>query len=281
LDLNNSTVGSVLVVKGSSGFASQTIPGAGTIEIDGTAASGFLGYTTIGIGQFFPAPAGPGLLTAAPNVSAIYAFAGQSPSGALTVAAAEDSVVGPAADFYGFNLGLLGAIGGSPAAVSVGAPVASPPYVDVHLGTGATGPLLGVAGGAPAASVRLEDAAGGNSFGIVNLGSGVKGTSQGLSLVGGDTQPDLVVAQQSEVGLPVYIMNGALLPSLTGTVDVSSAQLQAGPVPAVVKVTGLVPSGWRGYGGSGLIVDSNGDGFPDFALGEFATGQVGRVIVFY
>ena len=280
-DLSNSSAGGLLIVKGSSSFASQTIPGTGTIEIDGTAASGFLGFTALGIGQFFPAPAGPGLLTAAGGVSAIYAFAGQSPSGALTADAANDSVVGPAADFYGFNLGLLGSIGGSPGAVTAGAPDASLPYVDVYFGTAATGPLLGVAGGAPAPSVRLEDAAGGNSFGVVNLGSAVKGTSQTLSFVGGDTAPDLVVAEQSEVGLPVYIVSGAALPSLTGTVDVSGAQLQAGLPPTVVKVTGQIPADWRGYGGAGLIPDSNGDGQPDFALGEVATGQVGRVIVFY
>ena len=144
-----------------------------------------------------------------------------------------------------------------------------------------TGPLLGVAGGAPAASFRLSDTAAGNSFGVVNLGSGVRGTSQTLSLVGGDAAPDLVVGGQGESGNPLYIVNGAAMPSLSGSVDVSGAQLQLGLVPTVVKVTGQIPSDWRGYFGSGLISDSNGDGQPDFAVGEFAPGKVGRVVVFY
>ncbi len=279
--LDNGLKGSLLVVKGGSSFASQTIPGAGTIEIDGTAAGGFFGLATVGIGQFFPSPNGPGLVTAAAGASAIYAFAGQSPSGVLTAAGANDSVVAPAADFYGFDLGYLGSVGGSVGAVTIGAPYAAPAYVDVHFGTAATGPLLGVAGGAPAASFRLSDAQAGNSFGVVNLGSGVKGTSQTLSLVGGDAAPDLVVGGQSETGAPVYIVNGAAMPSLSGNVDVSGAQLQLGLVPTVIKVTGQIPSDWRGYGGAGLISDSNGDGQPDFAVGEFAPGQVGRVVVFY
>ena len=118
--LSNGFKGGLLVVKGGASFASQTIPGAGTIEIDGTAANGFFGLATIGIGQFFPAPNGPALVTAAAGASAIYAFAGQSPSGVLTAAAANDSVVGPAADFYGFDLGYLGSIGGSAGSVTIG-----------------------------------------------------------------------------------------------------------------------------------------------------------------
>ena len=36
-----------------------------------------------------------------------------------------------------------------------------------------------------------------------------------------------------------------------------------------------------GYAGDGMVLDSNGDGFPDFAVGEFAFGKAGRVVVFY
>jgi hypothetical protein len=276
--LAKANAGSLLIVKGSSAFASGTIPGAGTIEIDGTAASGFLGLTTIGIGQFFPSPAGASLVTSAPGASAIYAFAGQAPTGVLTASAANDSTVTAAADFYGFDLGFLGSIGG-PGAVSVAATSATPPFVDVNLGTAAMGPLLGASGSAPAPTVRLEDSSAGNSFGVVNLGGGIKGTSQGVSFIGGDTVPDLVVAGQSETGNPVYIVNGSALSAMSGIVDVAAAQ--AAVVPPIVKAANHFPSGWEGYGGMSLIVDSNKDGYADFAIGEFAPGKVGRVVVFY
>jgi hypothetical protein len=276
--LHNSDVGSLLIVKGSAAFASQTIPGAGTIEIDGTAAGGFFGLTTVGIGQFFPTPAGPALVTSALGVSTIYAFAGQAPTGVLTASAANDSTVAPVADFYGIAFGFLGPIGG-PGAVTIAAPSATPAYVDVNLGTAAMGPLLGASGSAPAPTVRLEDGTAGNSFGVVNLGGGIKGTSQGVSFIGGDAVPDLVVGEQSEVGTPIYVVNGAALSSMTGIVDVSAAQVAV--VPTIVKASNHFPSDWVGFGGGSLIIDSNKDGYADFAIGETAKGQTGRVVVFY
>jgi hypothetical protein len=275
----NSLVGSLLVVKGSSSFASMTIPDPAnvqTIEIDGTAAGGFFGILTVGVGQFFPAPAGPGLVTSAAGVSAIYAFAGQSPTGVLTTANADSAVTGPIADLYGLTLGFLGPIGNSPGAVTIGAPSALSPYVDVDLGVGK--PFVTTV---PGTQVRLKDSASGNSFGVVNVGGGVKGTSQAISFIGGDATPDLVVAGQGEVGTPIYIVNGATIPSLSGTVDVSTAQNQSGSVPTTVKISGQIPSAWGGYAGNSVVIDSNGDGFPDFAVGEFAFGKAGRVVVFY
>jgi hypothetical protein len=276
--LANAMAGSVLVVKGSTGFASETIPGTGTIRIDGTAAGGFFGFTTIGIGQFFPSPAGPALVTSAGGASAVYAFAGQAPTGALSATAANDSTVTDVADFYGFDLGFLGPVGG-PGAVTIGATSATTPFVDVNLGTAALGPFLGASGSAPAPTVRLEDLHAGNSFGVVNLGGGIKGTSQGVSFIGGDDVPDLVVAGQSEVGGPIYVINGAQISSMSGVVDVSAAQ--AAVVPSIVKAPSHFPSDWQGYGGTSLIIDSNQDGYADFAIGEFAPGKAGRVIVFY
>ena len=277
-DLANSTMGSLLIVKGSASFASETIPGSGTIEIDGTVAAGFFGYKTIGIGQFFGSPSGPALVTAAAGASAIYAFAGQAPTGVLTASAANDSTVAAAADFYGYDLGFLGSIGG-PGAVTVASTSATPPYVDVNLGTVGTGPFLGTSGSAPAPTVRLEDSAAGNSFGAVNLGGGIKGTSQGVSFIGGDTVPDLVVAGQAEVGLPIYIVNGAEISAMSGIVDVSAAQTAV--VPPIVKAPNHLPTDWVGAGGMSLIIDSNKDGYADFALGEFAPAKPGRVVVFY
>ncbi len=99
------SLGGVVIVKGSSSFASMTIPdpaAVNTIQIDGTVASGQLGISMVGIGQFFPSPAGHGLIIGAPIARAVYGFRGQAPaSGMLTTAAADDSVIGTAADQYG------------------------------------------------------------------------------------------------------------------------------------------------------------------------------------
>src|SRR5205085_6671228 len=106
--LQNASAGGVLIIRGSATLTSGSIPGTGTIEIDGSTAAGFLGYATVGIGPFGTA-GNSGLLLSALGVSAVYAFGGQSPTGALTQANADDSVLGASsAEFYGYNLGFLG-----------------------------------------------------------------------------------------------------------------------------------------------------------------------------
>jgi len=272
--------GAVFVIKGSSSFASGSIPGAGTYEIDGTVSGGFFGWPVLGVGTFFASSTGTTLITASGPAN-VYGFRGQAPGGVITAANADDSVLGAAADAYGLFIGFLGPLGGSPAAVSISATFGTPPYVEVHLGTTATGPFQGVMGGAPSAAVRFTDAASGNSFGVLNLGGGVKGTSQVVSLIGGDSSSDLVLAGHAETGVPVYIANGALIPSLSGSVDVSVASSQSPLVPPVVKITGQVPAPWGGHAGSSVIPDSDNDGYPDFAVGEFAPGKPGRVVVFH
>jgi hypothetical protein len=154
--------------------------------------------------------------------------------------------------------------------------------VDLNLGTATTGPFLGTAGSAPAPSARFVDSLSGNSFGVINIGSGIRGKSQGVSFIGGvaDTVPDLVLAGQSETGNKLYLINGALLTSLSGTVDVSTPL--GGNVPGVVPLANKLPSDWaRGYTTGAAIVDANGDGVADFAVGEFVSGAPGRVAVFY
>ena len=207
--------------------------------------------------------------------SSAFAFPGQSPPGILTLASAGDSTVATTTDRYGRSLGFLGALGVSPGAVTIGTPVAA--YVDVHLGTLATGPFLGTPGGAPAPSVHLVDSASSDSFSLINLGGGIKGTSGVVSLIGGDGLPDLVVAG-NEPNFPLYILSGSSIPSLSGTVDVSNPPVGA----AIVKISGQIPANRVGYGGASVIPDSNGDGYGDFVIGE-TTGSPnpGRVFVFY
>jgi FG-GAP repeat len=275
LDGVNSVAGAVFIVKGSSSFASITIPNAtSAIEIDGAGATGF-GFANIGIGPFFQPSGGPGLVSASFLGSSAFAFPGQSPPGILTSAMASDSTMAPTADHDGRSLGFLGALGSSPAAVTVGTPVAA--YVDVNLGTIATGPFLGSAGSAPTPSVHFVDSASSDSFGLINLGGGIKGTSREVSVIGGDAVPDLVLAG-NEPGFPFYIVSGSSIPSLSGTVDVSKPPAGA----AIVKVSGQIPTDRVGYGGASVIPDSNGDGYADFVIGE-STGSPnpGRVFVFY
>lgn len=274
-------LGKVLIVKGSSTFASMTIPNpANAIEIDGTVPTAAFGARTLGIGRFFPT-GGPAVAVSAYVTSTAYAFRGQAPVGILTAAMADDSTIGTMGETYGQTLGLLGPLGASPGAISVGAPLAK--YVDVHLGTVATGPFLGANGGAPASSVRFINPASGNSFGAVNFGSGVRGTSQTVSIIGSDALPDLIVAGQTETGSPLYVVSGALIPTLSGTVDVSSppAAISGAIAPPIVKVSNKLPLDWIGYSIGTVIPDSNNDGYADFAVGELTTTTAGRVVVLY
>ena len=263
---------------GGASFGSVTLPDTTkTIEVDGTAAGGGLGFALIGIGSFFGTPGG--LVATATVAGAAYGFKAQSPVGGITTAgSADDSIVGPTADQYGATVGFLGPLGNSLGALTIGAPGGK--YVDVNLGTAQTGPFLGPMGGAPAPSVRFTDTTSGNSFGVVNIGGGIGGTSQVTSFIGGDQIADLVVAGQGEALKPFYLINGARLAGMSGTIDVSVAQ--PGPVPAIVRVEGKFPSDWStGFTEGAAIVDLNGDGYGDFAIGETVASKPGRIAVFY
>jgi hypothetical protein len=235
--------------------------------------------TVAGIGRFFSAAAGTTMISTASVDGASYAFAGQSPTGGtLTAANADDSTIGMAADRYGVPIAFLGPLGSSPGAFALAGLLGK--YVDLHLGTAATGPFLGVPGSAPAPSVRFVDTASGNSFGVVSIGSGIRGTSKAVSFIGGDALPDLVLAGQGEANKPLYLVSGAALTSMSGTTDVST--VPTGNVPTIVKVSGKFPADWsNGYAGACAIVDLNGDGYGDFAIGETVTAAPGRVAVFY
>jgi hypothetical protein len=270
------TAGSVLIVKGSTAFSSMSLPDTTrTIEIDGPeAAGGQFGFTAIGIGNFYSG-AGPTFITSAVAASAVYAYRGQS----TTPTAPDDSTIGTVSQRYGATLGFLGPIATSPGAVSVQASSGS--FVDLFIGSASDGPFLGPAGGTPAPTVHFTDSKVSNAFGVVNLGCGIPGTSQTVSMIGGDSIPDLILAGQGEANLPVYIVNGSKMASLSSTVDVGTNATSQAPSNPIVQVSGLVPSSWAGYSTSTIIVDSNGDSYPDFAVGEFTTAAAGRVIVFY
>ncbi len=283
LDGVNGLAGVVFIVKGSSSFGSLTVPDPNNgLEIDGVGSAAF-GFSNLGIGPFF---AGSGTGGTAIVMSAIlsstnYAFAGRASSVGLTASVSDDAVTAQvASDRYGASLGLLGPLGPSPAAVTVGAPGGK--YVDVNLGTIATGPFVGPAGGPPVPSVRLVDSASGNSFGVINFGSTVRGTAVVKSIVGPETTavPDLVLAGQAESGSAIYIVSGSSILGMSGTIDVSAAASQV--TSGIVRVTDKFPANWVGYATGALVPDVNNDGYADFAIGE-STGNPnpGRVVVFY
>jgi hypothetical protein len=266
--------GAIVVVKG--GALSGNIPtldSSNSIEIDGPAASSNFGVGVLGIGRFYPSPAGTTLVSIATLMSSAYAFAGQAPAGGtIAASAANDVTVGTSGDVYGATFGLIGPLGGSPAALTLASFATG--YVDVNLGTLTTGPFQGASGTAPAA-IRLVNPNAPNSFGIVNIGGGIKGTSGVVSIIGNDQIPDLIVAGQGEPGSPIYIISGTVLPSMSGTVNVGLMP------PGVVKASGYIP--WIGYspGNGAIIPDCNGDHYGDFVVGESAPGAPGRAIVFY
>jgi hypothetical protein len=278
---SSSNLGAVIVVKGGPTFGSRTPDSTNSILFNGAVAGGSFGVGVAGIGQFFGSAPGTTMVVTASVAGTSYAFAGQSPPGGVVSAtSADDSTVGSGTDRYGTPIGFLGPLGGSPGALALSAVQGA--YVDLHIGTAASGPFVGTAGSAPAPSVHFVDALAGNSFGVVNIGSGIRGTSQTVSFIGGATDkvPDLVLAGQAEQNNNIYLLNGALLPTLSGTVDISTPL--AGNVPGIVKIASKLPSDWgNGYTTGAPILDVNGDGVADFAIGEFVSSKPGRVAVFY
>ena len=273
--LTYGTGGRVVIVKGSSTFSSVSFPDATkTIVLDGTAAGGQFGSAVLGVGPTSTANAT--LLTSAPPVGTLYAFGGAPSATPVLASSATDSVVyAPATGGYGYTFGFLGALGTSSFGFAVTANIDQ--VVDIHLGTTATGPFTGPAGGVPAPSLRITGP-GGNSWGAVNIGGGVPATTRHVSFIGGDTVPDLALSGQGDGNGPtVYIIDGTVLRTATGTLAVSATV----PAKGVVMVPGL-PADWAGHGFKSTVVpDVNGDNYGDFAIGEVTTAKAGRVAVFY
>jgi hypothetical protein len=277
---STASTGAVVVVKGSSAFGSLTPDVTNSTLFNGTVTGGLFGAAVVGIGQFLGSSSRPTMLITASIAGTVYSFTGVSPPGGIaSTVNADDSTVGSGPDRYGNPIGYLGPLGPSAGAITLAAVTGK--YVDLHIGTAATGPFLGTPGGAPTASVRFTDSQSGNSFGVINVGSGIRGKSQAVSFIGGvaDTLPDLVLAGQGD-GNRLYLVSGAALTTLSGTVDISTPL--SGNVPGIVQIPNKFPADWaNGYTTGAVIVDSNNDKFADFAIGEFSSGKPGRVAVFY
>jgi Fibronectin type III domain/FG-GAP-like repeat/FG-GAP repeat len=272
----NANLGAVIVVKGGTTFASRTPDTTNAIQFNGTVAGGAFGAAVMGMGKIYRAAPGTTMVVTASVAGASYAFAGAAGS-VVAATSANDSTVGSGADRYGTPIGYLGPLGTSPAAFTLGANTGK--YVELHIGTDAAGPFLGTPGGAPAPSIRFVDQASGNSFGVISIGSGILGMPLAVSFIG-DALPDLVLAGQGETGNRIYLVSGAVLTTLSGTVDVTTPI--AKNVPGIVSMANKLPADWgNGYTTGCVIVDANGDMHGDFAIGEFVSSGPGRVAVFF
>lgn len=290
----NGNQGSVEIILGESGG----FTGANRIVINGTSATFFMGRPTLGVGRYYPGGGSTFLATATfdpkspERYGRVFAFHGLAPGQAYTIADAKASVGGPqvTSGLFGQALVSLGALGGGRFGLGAGSYAAALPgtfgrgYVSLSLSTVAEGPLS-------SQSVRVSSSATAASpdyFAQIAFGSVLEGTNVALPFVG-DTRDtalgDLVVVSRSESGGQpgsVYIYDGAAISAANGDVDLASGATVRLPLANYVADWKLA-SFFQVTGG--LIRDFDGDGWADFAVGEYLNDAQnplpGRTIVFW
>ena len=272
--------GRVTIILGASGFASLTLPSTTRsiiIDADPALATPFFGTRVLGIGQFYSG-SGNTLIVSAPGVTSssitsnneghIYAFRGQTgTAGVIAVTAADAVVAGATAGMrIGAVLANLGPMVNTVASVGAGNPndATAPGAVGsafLYSGSATTGPF---------ASSKTFYLSNNSLVGAELLGGAVPGKDTALSLIGSAT-PDLVVGARN--GSDFAIVDGSKISALTSPVDARTAAASIVPLP----------SGFLNLliGGSTLIPDINGDGYPDFALSNAASNNAGEVVVFW
>jgi hypothetical protein len=281
------TAGRVVVVKGSSSFASVTLPDTtNTTVIDGETAGDRFGRALQGLPDGTMIVSSPRANGQAGKLYAFRAF-GLPQSSVASITTAYDvtsytAAANPVAQ-YGLNLSTLGPLGPSMGVVVASATGSGGNFVDVHMVPTSDGVFGGAKGGTATPTVHFISSTTPNALGIINIGSQVSGSTQAGSLIGGDAVPDLVVAGQGDVNRTMYIVSGTSITGMSGTVDLSTT-----PVPAVIAIKNgttpdriRIPSDWANFGReSSLVLDLNGDGYADFSLSE-ATAAAGRALVFW
>ena len=283
--LFNTRVGKEVVVYGRSGFTSLQLPDTTltrALEINGdpVLTKSQLGVAAVGLGHFYSPSAGTTLIVSAPglgtatntssNEGRIYAFHGRGPGAAIDASTADNVKVGPAKGAeLGETLSNLGSVFGGLPAVGVGN------TVDTFSVTGSSGTAYVWSGGAtvgPFANLLiLYQSTGVTTVGQILFGGGFSGRDTAVSLIGGDSRPDVAFGT-SKNSTSIDIFDGSKLPA-TGMVDST--------VTADVHLA--LPAGWLGTsaGPRNLIKDIDGDGSPDFALGDVFGTVPGRVAVFW
>lgn len=269
--------GRAVIVLGKVGFASFALPNAAnTIVIDGDPAvtTPMFGYRVIGLGHFY-AGTGTTLVVSAPgnttsaagNEGRLYAFHGQTgSSGAISSATANHTLVGPAGNNrIGAALANLGTMINALPSLGSGNPVdrVTTPNGSsvVFSGSSATGPF--------AAKVVVYQATAGLS-GQAIIGGGMSGRDEVFSLIG-DATPDLVMLSRDSPSFQI--------------VDGRTVRTAASPIDTNMKasVTVALPGDWTttGEAQGTLIPDLDGDGYPDFAIGNAVGSVAGKVVAYW
>jgi hypothetical protein len=283
--LFNVRSGQIAVVYGRTGFTSVGLPDATNtralvIGADPVLNRTQLGVAVAGVGHFYSVTTGTTLVASATGLGAptstssnegrIYSFHGRGPGAPINASSADSIRIGPAKGAeIGTSLSNLGPVTNGLAAVGVGntsdtltVPGASGTGY-VLSGTVATGPLANL--------LVIYKSGGVNAAGQIFFGGGLPGSDAVVSMIGGDSKPDIGISGSN--GVAIDIFDGTTVSALVSPVDSTSA--------AAVHVP--LPSGWSGtpLGQQSLIKDINGDGYPDFALGDLFGTVPGRVAVFW
>jgi hypothetical protein len=277
----NARVGRAAVIYGRSGFTTFSLPNTTrSLEIGGdpSLVQSSFGSKVVGLGHFFSVTVGTTMIVAAPgignsssassNEGRLYSFHGRGPGAAIDVTAADNIRVGPAKGAkIGATLFNLGPVVNTLPSLGAGN------TGDTTTVPGANGNgfvLSGTAASGPFATLLAVFQSGSASVGQVMFGGGLSGRDTTLSLIGG-AEPDLALTGATSTTLD--ILDGSRVPALSS--------------PSDTKVAGDVhvplPVGWLGTasGIGNLTRDINGDGFPDFALGDQFGTVPGRVAVFW
>ena len=204
--LFNTRVGKVVVVYGKAGFTSLQLPdvtATRTLEINGDPAltKSQLGIAAVGLGHFYSPTVGTTLVASATGLGAasnassnegrVYAFHGRGPGIAIDASTADNvEAMGPAKGAeLGQVLSNLGPIfGGLPV-------IGSGNTVDSFTVSGASGTGYVMSGtnatAGPFEKLLILYKTGGTAVGQVFFGGGFSGRDSVVSLIGGDTRPDI------------------------------------------------------------------------------------------